>query len=164
VNREERFDRLKFGNDFPINDNVRPKGFIKPNAIVHDVHRLLTVCSQPSLFQLVSHYYFVNRFEEPGTELRMNMKSRVQYLLCDFVFGHASAPSCPLWTLCELFVLRRVIERFLQIKFLQFLDQGRIVGGSDDFFVLQKIDKTPLRDHLRNLRIIAQGDDFWMLA
>ena len=43
--------------------------------------------------------------------------------------------------------LRRVIERLLQIELLQFLDQRRIIGGIDDFFVLQKIDKAPLRNH-----------------
>ena len=44
-------------------------------------------------------------------------------------------------------LLRRVIEGLLQVELLQFLDQRRIIGGIDDFFVLQKIDKAPLPDH-----------------
>src|SRR4029077_2562214 len=88
------------------NDDVRSKGLIKPKTFVHDRHRLLTVRSQASLFQLVSHYYFVNRFEKTWTKFRMNTKSGVQYLLRDFVFCHAFAPLCPLWTLCEIIYAR----------------------------------------------------------
>src|SRR5260370_10702597 len=89
VNREEGFDRFKFCDDFSINNDVRSKGLIKPKTFVHYRHRLLTVRSQASLFQLVSHYYFVNRFEKTWTKFRMNTKSGVQYLLRDFVFCHA---------------------------------------------------------------------------
>src|SRR5438132_4600345 len=66
-------------------------------------------------------------------------------------------------TASALVRLRRVIERLLEIELLQFLDQLRIVRGIDDFFVLQKIDKVPLRDHLRDLRIVAQRNNFWVL-
>src|SRR6266478_4441078 len=64
----------------------------------------------------------------------------------------------------SLLFLGRVSERCVQIEFSQSRPKIRVVRGIDDARILNKLEQSPLPKHLRDLLVIAERDDFWVLA
>src|SRR6266550_5870514 len=60
--------------------------------------------------------------------------------------------------------LRRIIERALKIEFPDAIGECRIICRVDEALILDKIEKTPLRDHFRDFRIVSQRDNFRVFA
>src|SRR6266700_2281152 len=61
-------------------------------------------------------------------------------------------------------LLNGIIQRALQIEFFDLLGERGIVCRVDEALIVDKIEKTPSRDHLRDFWIVSQSNDFRMLA
>src|SRR5437773_1919316 len=61
-------------------------------------------------------------------------------------------------------LLNGVIQRALQIEFFDLLGERGIVYRVDEALIVDKIEKTPSRDHLRDFWIVSQSNNFRMLA
>jgi hypothetical protein len=95
VDWQQRFDSLYLDDELVFNDEVEAIGTLQPHAFVHDGNGNLAAKSQTTQGQLMNERTLIDRLEEPGSELTMDLYqgadhgSRAIYKIKSFV-----APSC----------------------------------------------------------------------
>jgi len=85
----DAFHRLQFQQDFFFNDYVCPKAFIKSDAIVSNGDLYLTFDSKARLLQPMRKKHFINRLQQTGTKLHMQLNGTIHDNLPNLIFCHS---------------------------------------------------------------------------
>ena len=88
VNGIGLLDGFQFDNDLVVHDEVGAKAFVKGHVLESNEDRDLSLNSQPSPFQKFRQYGLVNRFQQSGAKLSVNLVRAINNDFGDLVFTH----------------------------------------------------------------------------
>jgi len=85
------FDGLEFEQHFVVDDQIAAKAFVKFEVVVNNRDADLRRNLEPTLSQLVSQHFFVNRLKQTRAKSSMNLKAGIDDRLRNFIFGHENS-------------------------------------------------------------------------
>ena len=88
MHRSKRFKRLDLDYYTVLDDKISAKACLELHPFVDNGKGMLTHKGKAPLCHLPAECFFVNRFEQTGAGLAMNLEACVHDLLCDNILLH----------------------------------------------------------------------------